>query len=49
MEDVMTSLKNPQFLFLALAIVVLSAPAIAEVQNAINYQGRLTDSDGIIT
>lgn len=42
----MTSLKNPQFLFLALAIVVLSASAMAEVPQLINYQGRLTDNMG---
>ena len=42
----MTRFKNPQILFLALAIVVLSASVMAEVPQLINYQGRLTDSDG---
>lgn len=42
----MTTLKNPLILFLALAIVVLSASVMAEVPQLINYQGRLTDSDG---
>jgi len=42
----MTSLKNPQFLFLALAFVALAASAMAEVPQLINYQGRLTNPDG---
>ena len=42
----MTRFKNPQILFLALALIALAASANAEVPQLINYQGRLTDNAG---
>lgn len=44
----MTRFKNPQILFLALALIALAGLVNAEVPNAINYQGRLTNSDGTV-
>jgi hypothetical protein len=42
----MSKFRNPQVLFLALALIALAALANAEVPQLINYQGRLTDDGG---